>query len=300
MICNNCGYTFILDPKLDGSNDLRFTKALKNVSNTYTSHYTFNQFYAEFNKMHKVKISDNVYTAIVWIMILSIVGFVITKSFLATLGIAAIVGTIAIVAIISQKGVSYLKAHDLFHKWQKYKPDTVSGLISKTTLHNPPTKSTDSDIYDYGVEAIIFVDTDLYVDLFVLNDLHTDLKALVVSKTGYPYYLQDETKRILSHNPETPVFMLHNAMGWETMEEEIRTNYNILDREIIDLGLFTHNFQHIKRLKQFSDLDNKPFDVFNNNEILSLLTVSLQGRIPISESAGQVYPNDDVTYGSFG
>lgn len=53
-------------------------------------------------------------------------------------------------------------------------------LIDAPQLKKAPKASAEKDLYDYGVEAVIVTDQDIYVDLFVKNGYHTQYKALIM------------------------------------------------------------------------------------------------------------------------
>lgn len=107
----------------------------------------------------------------------------------------------------------------------------LPNLIEEPTLHTPPPEAPEPDIFDYGVERILVVDRDILVDLFVLNGFHAQERALVISSNGYPQYLVPRLAQVLEQNPETPVYLLHDAgsaISTANLPESAR---------VIDLGL---------------------------------------------------------------
>lgn len=296
--CFRCKYKFIFNPKVDDTNDLKFSKIIDRVSVNDSVHFTFNQFYAEFIKANRLKASSYVLKSL-WLLTIAFVGFIFFESIIITLGVV-IVGFLinCMVIWMTYKPPRYAHVEQLFIRWNK--KEKPSKFIAKTSLYKPPKTPVDKDIYDYGVEAILFLDEEIYVDLFVLNNIHTDLRALVMSKTGYPDYLSPICKHILKNNPDIPVFVLQNAYNDGKMIENVKKTYQIQDREIMNLGLFIEDFDKIKRLKKFRGVPSLPLDVFTKNELVNLLSISMRDGVTLVTSAATVYPHDDPAYGSFG
>lgn len=300
MTCTKCKYRFLFNPKTDKINDSKFSKAIKSVNVNDSVYFTFTQFYVEFTRLNWIKASDYFSKSFIWILIAGLVGYAMFESMLTTIGIVLITFIVACIVIkTNYEPRSYSEVEKLFLRWVKKKKG-LEKFVFQTSLHDPPPTPIDSDVYDYGVEAILFVEEDIYVDLFVLNDIHTDLKALVMSKTGYPNYLLPTAKDLLKNNPETPIFTLHNGLNDGDMLDVVKKTYGITNREIIDMGLFANDFSQVEKLKKSHKVPNQPFDIFSKNEMVNLLTISMNDRISIAASAAMIFPHDDPSYGSFG
>ncbi len=300
MSCAKCRYEFVFNPKTDDTNDLKFSNAIKSVSLDGSAYFTFNQFYREFVRLNRFKVGDFIQRIFVLLIFTGIITYVISDSIPVSIGVVLFLFFVGLViSKVRHKPPAYSKVEKLFVRWVE-KKKAPEGLLFKPSLDTPPPAPADNDVYEYGVEAILFVDKDQYVDLLVLNNIHTDLKALIVSKTGYPKYLQPTTKKILKNNPETPLFVIHDGINDGNTIHDVKEVYDIQEREIMDLGLFPQDFKQIKRLKKFSRVPNQPFDLFTKNELVNVLSISFRDKVMIAASAAMMYPNDDPSYGSFG
>lgn len=122
-------------------------------------------------------------------------------------------------------------------------------------LAEPPPDWPESDIYDYGVEGILIVGRPLLVDLFVLNGFHTENRMLVVSECGYPDYLVPHANRIVSEQPDVPVYVLHDSTPNGTQMARRLTVSRIFDLQghaITDLGLGPDDVNRMRHLKKFA------------------------------------------------
>ena len=70
---------------------------------------------------------------------------------------------------VKQKAKADRKIFEQFvNRWLAHYP--ITNLITTPSLQKaPPSSFGENDLYDYGVEAIVVVDQDIYVDLFVKN-----------------------------------------------------------------------------------------------------------------------------------
>ncbi|MEM7252689.1 MAG: hypothetical protein AAF493_14840 [Pseudomonadota bacterium] len=100
----------------------------------------------------------------------------------------------------------------MLSKWRaKRGQDSMPFLLSQTRLETPPPTWPEGDIYDYGVERVLFVERDILVDMFVLNGFHAEQRAVVLSATGYPSYVGDRVQTLIANKPELEVYVLHDA-----------------------------------------------------------------------------------------
>jgi hypothetical protein len=128
----------------------------------------------------------------------------------------------------------------------------IKGLIQEPTLTQAPATSEGrepKDLFDYGVEHILFVDEALLVDFLVLNGWAATHHCLVVSEQNYPTHIAALAQRFLTEQPTVPVWLLH-APAQETVQHSadnpgqdsmrtrlLRRGWELDAHPIRDLGL---------------------------------------------------------------
>jgi hypothetical protein len=148
-------------------------------------------------------------------------------------------------------------------------------LIDARQLKQAPKASTEKDLYDYGVEAVIVTDQDIYVDLFVKNGYHTQYKALIISKNLYPKYLKPHLTRVLQEKPDLPLFFIHDATdaGQQTMAHFKQIDGLAVEgHPCIDLGVTLEHFKKLKPLKKFYNISNleAPLDYLQHRHFTAI------------------------------
>ena len=132
----------------------------------------------------------------------------------------------------------------------------------KPTLRQPPPDWPETDIYDYGVQRVLFVEREILVDLFVKNGWHAENNALVISVDGYPSYLKARVQDLLAENPEMPVYLMHDATSdVGVLSERIRADFRLGDREVQDLGLKPEDAERFQGLRRASGQEHVPLDL---------------------------------------
>lgn len=230
--------------------DGRFLSAIRGASQNDTAYFTRNQLYATYCRRRKHP----------WIpqIIISAFIFFLVIFILATNGLlflAIIVSLFAFVFLLSAFAKPNLPTPEQFMSAIEYwirddKP--IEKLIRQPSLHQPPPPSDEPDLYDYGVQRILFVQRDELVDLMVLNGMHAAESMLVLSVSGYPNYLLPKAVDLLNQQPDLPIHLLHDA---DTTEHQMRQSLEKLnlplgDRKVIDLGFSPGDFARMKRMRQ--------------------------------------------------
>ena len=128
----------------------------------------------------------------------------------------------------------------------------IPRLLREPELGISPPEWDEPDIYDYGVEAILIVQREILVDLFVKNGFHAERRCLVVSESGYPSYVVQRMRLLLEERPDLPVYLLHDSTHeGEAMAGRVEASLRLppRDRSVIDLGLFRSDVRRLSRLR---------------------------------------------------
>lgn len=249
-----CTYVFTFSPKDVETlhmTDGRFLSAIRSASQNDTAYFTKNQLYAAYAR--KQTFPRIAFFGFAFVCFLFSLLFLLTGEPLT--GWIAL-GLAFSVTLFGMFGEPRIHKHSSFMKmidrWDlDGKP--IEKLIRQPSLSEPPPKWTEDDIYDYGFERLLIVQHDILVDLLVLNDVHAQQRALVISESGYPSYLMPHAHRVLHENPGIPVFILHDATreGVAMHRRVMEMNLPIVDRTIVDLGMTKESFRKLKRTKHF-------------------------------------------------
>lgn len=257
--CGGCGYQFTFNPKesqTKGLTDGKFSGCIDAASQNGTSFFTRNQLYAVYSRRMSGSPAKQIGCGVA--ALAAAVGLAVTAVWPLAF-VAAIVGVISLIVGIhaARQKVTPGQFDGLLKRWLA-DGKTIDRLVEQPGLHDPPPDWSEPDIYDYGVERILIVERDILVDLFVKNGVHAEQRMLVISESGYPNYLTPVARRLLSEQPDLPVFLLHDATArGATMKERVLAGGLPLDgHTVTDLGMFPADFQKLKRTKKF-DPDNE-------------------------------------------
>jgi len=148
-------------------------------------------------------------------------------------------------------------------------------------------KIKEVDIYDYGVKSILFVDDDLLVDLFILNDFHKNHGVVVLSINGYPSYIPEILKKGVFDNPI--IGYLHSINNYTKSDcDKIQmlikgdSSFDILD---ISLKSNKDFFEIAPFWKTINYADDLKIDFFGYHRIAYLVSVALTNRTNIIEAS---------------
>lgn len=274
MVCSNCSYHFIINPKIDGINDYKIQKQVERANVQGTVYFTRNQLYAAY--CSKFKKSYLKYGIVAALVIMPLLIAFADPGLVMTVGFALF---IIILTLMPAKPLPSNSFFGAFEKWLaaiKGRGGADFGLLEQPYLHHLPEASQETDIYDYGVEAIIVTDQDIYVDLFVKNAYHTQFKALIISKNIYPAYLRPQLENVLAEKPDLPIFFIHDAtmQGIKTMETFLAIEgLATAGHPCIDLGLLPKHFQILNPLKRFAKKitdDYAPLDLLQHKHFVAV------------------------------
>ncbi len=250
MTCKSCSYQFLFDPKSDRffgarkMHDDLFAKIIKHASASGSYHFTENQFFS--SARHFVK-NGLLGLLIVFILVLSVTVFMISKQFLGGILFGSFISLILSGTLIYRfcniGGISRKKWDTYVNKWLS-SGRKIPGLIRSPALQNPPQEWAERDIYDYGVSGIILCNRLEIVDWLVLNNFHAQNNKLILTPSGYPAYLAPLAHNLLAATPELPVWLLHDP---GTSREQMLRDCVFPVSNVVDLGA---DVKYIKNLKE--------------------------------------------------
>lgn len=252
----SCGYSFLLRPDTNaGWTDGKFLACVRRASRGNTAYFTADQFYAASCQIWAGKRHLVFGTVLMVIGVIVIAGFAWYTFVMQQLPITVFMfmclfclGIFGIGFGARQYDLPKHKVvNDALTRWIKTR-GPLEKLITEPGLHDPPPDYEEPDIYDYGVERILIVQHDLMVDEMVLNSLHAELKALVISAGGYPWYLIERAQGLVDERTDLPVFVLHDATpaGHAVMN---KLPISVDARRVVDLGLSEEDARNIESLK---------------------------------------------------
>ncbi|MAE65235.1 MAG: hypothetical protein CMJ18_13270 [Phycisphaeraceae bacterium] len=285
-----CGYRFLFDPKTDPITDGRFLAAVRGASANGTWHFTANQLYAAHLRRRRAYRGIAAACAIAAVIASVVCGFVVPPALWALIPIALV--------CIGWAGNQYSREPLARDQWdrcvERWRSErTLEKMIVQPSLGDPPPQWQEPDIYDYGVEKIVLVDRDLTVDLLVLNNLHAEQKALILSEHGYPPYLVERATGVLRENAEIPVYLLHDAASTgPPMAERLgaSTLLPIEGHPVIDLGLSPDDVRKLPQLRHARRREEEavtPVDFIPVGALLAVMAVSFENRVGMWDAIEQ-------------
>jgi hypothetical protein len=299
LICQKCGYQYVFNPKSDNLStngpkltDGKMIALLRLASANDTTYFTRNQLRLHIERqVWRNKIISIIIGGIVTTFIL-VIGMIIFFSNKRETTAAYLIISISLIVLFFLfrslwKGPPYMDddtLHGLLERWQAA-GHKLPLFIDQPRLLHPPTEGGFPDIYDYGVERLLIVQHDELVDLFVLNQWHTQNKTLVFSENGYPHYLRPQVDQLLREHPALPIAILHDASPeGDTMKDRVRrlSWLDTRNHRILDLGLFHEDISKIKRLFHRKPHLDTPVDALPYPMLASGVGAAVLGGIPLS------------------
>ncbi|NOQ35273.1 MAG: hypothetical protein GQ569_05185 [Methylococcaceae bacterium] len=257
MRCS-CGYLFVFDPQSDTMRDGRMSSLINKVSANNTRFFTLNLLYGTVLRQAKINKGCLIIAFVVSLLLIGIPFLISSWNEVGDGIMPVFLGLL----LLFFTGVAYLFQHfskpmsfsdfsHVFKRWQQYSTLKSDKFIDKTTLHNPPPKWNENDIYHYGVEKVIILDNDLSVDLWIKNNEHVNQKALILASSGYPNYLIGQLRTILAQQTDIEIFSLHGlrtTLHREAMRFQKASDINLENYNFIDLGFSKKQIQKSKLL----------------------------------------------------
>ncbi len=294
-----CGYAFIIDPKIyTRMTDGKFLALIRQAGRNGTYYFTANQLWNRYCKSYGMGCIPAILLAtVIWCLFIAFLmsaegrgasNIWTPRSFMIMLAMPVVLTLIAMpLRFRTLPPGGRRRFDDMLSLWQSSHP--IEKLLTKPSLHQPPPDWAEKDIYDYGVEKILIVDQDLYVDSFVLNGFYAQARALILSVSGYPSYLAPRANRILQEHPDTPVFLLHDAtpegMG---LEPRLRAAawLDLKNITVVDLGLTPSDIKRIRglrHLKPAKDEYRLPLDMIAYPMLAAGMVDALALGVPLGE-----------------
>lgn len=289
MTCG-CGYRFAVDPKTHGLSDNKILAIAKRASGNNTNFYTMNQLLSAGRDRFSIgaRIGFGIVGSLILVfgtMIFSDAGWFL----LIPIGLGLALLAIAVFTPSTSLGVAKdpKKFKRALSKYENAKGKLTHLLRDDKPLADAPPAVLESDIYDYGVEAILICERDVIVDLLVLNQWHSENRTLVVGESGYPEYLIDRVNNVLAEQPDVPVFILHDATAaGEQMLERVRATgrYAIGQHKVVDLGISRDDVKRSAMMKRFAQKDGTvEIDYAGWTSLAPILVAGIAGQMALAQ-----------------
>lgn len=300
--CSSCGYKFVLSPDAKIS-DYAFAKLLQRCTKENTVYFTKHSMYANYlqnNILTKKKQRSRTYgilTIICLIMCFTPIFFIGIFAFLIFLG-----KWIQYKFIF--KGIEFKEFLSYIMKWRNAKNKTqtqLDFLIDKKQLKltTAPPKTPENDIFNYGLEGVVFVDNDYYVDWLILNNFHFTYRVAILSMNAYPTYLVPEIKQLIDENPLLPIYFLHDGIITKTEMMEKLAPHILLEKQryLMDIGLLYNDFIVVDFLKDKAKYNpfsgHYPLDTLQYTQ-LSTLFASAKSKFDTIDKTEEVDDDGEV------
>ena len=277
--CCCCDYRFLFtDPKKDGISDHGFGQLLESTL-AKCARPTINQFYSHYLQSAQRK---NRKPALKVLGGIAIVGFILALStpwplfasvlFFFVLTLFYLLGGISLLIPVLKKE----RFLSLVTKWEGRR-GTILVQTDKIVL-DFSTPKLEPDLYDYGVEFVLFVDEDRIVDFFIENQLPQERRCLLVSQSMYPFTDLDYLKKLFDEADQLPVALLHGpATNSEEMLRKIQGSLPQVHKKMVIFQGFSKNElapqTFMKPLLRGFSLSNFPLDAIPYSYLYNLISL---------------------------
>ena len=293
-----CGYAFKLDPKTDGYADGRILASYKRASGDSAHFITNNQMLTAALSLQKWKgtfVFGVLFAGSSLVALLS-AGMgawgkgagnaAVPMLVFLVVGAGLILGS-----LYARSNINSSKFLAAVKKFQSKGGSLPKLLVAGRLLVSPPPDWNESDIHDYGAEAILIVDREATVDLLVLNTFHATSRVVIVGESGYPEYIVPRVNQILASQPDVLVFVLHDAN--DSAKEMVKrvplsSVIHLKGQNVTDLGLHTSDLRRMPKLRRFRQPAGVPVDHLS----WSRLSASLAAGIADKQSIADVIEAD--------
>ncbi len=308
--CSNCGHEFTFDPKTEIS-DYFFKKLLYKASKEHSIYFTTRNLYAIYKNISEKKVKQNRLVSGILALVLPL-GFLLpftpftpiyfisrslTPFYYFILGIFELIAVIKFFSSFSSLKFDYKQFIAFIPRWLKNNPEGADYLIDQKSRLNPKfeTSIPENDIYNYGLEGVVFVDEDQYVDWLIMNSFHFTNRVAVISVKGYPQNLQETIQNLITETPALPIYFLHNG---NTNAKKMRSKISFVSLNAskyqIDVGITYSFLQGIEPLKKLANTPpftpNFPLDILSYPQVSNLFT---QFKANIDSKRQQLHDDDD-------
>jgi hypothetical protein len=246
--------------------DGRFVGLIRSASQNDTAYFTRNQLYGTYCRRQKKPIMQGLIAGAIAALAGTFCAFSADVPMFVAVLLFLVSGIIiASTFLVPPTTLTRAEFMRLIDRWMA-DDKSIDRLIAAPSLGDAPPPSDEPDLYDYGVQRLLIVQRDELVDWLVLNNVHAEQAMLVLSVNGYPGYLLEHTKRVLSEQPDLMIHLLHDAdVSVAQMRSQVdRLGLPLEGHEVVDLGFSAEDFRRLKRAKNI-DRENRdrtlPVDV---------------------------------------
>ncbi|MCU0548637.1 MAG: hypothetical protein MUC48_04745 [Leptolyngbya sp. Prado105] len=251
--CRNCNHRFVFEPSAIRDPRLKFTdvffqKALQDISNNGTIHFTPRQLQYLLDR----RLNKPTATHPIVLVILSLI-FVILSIF--TFPAEPVIGMIAaFLAALSLSGawksaqernnprpelITLPEVREWLRRWQTINGNTI--LLLPPLAQPAQPRSMSPEVTAYSFDRAVICDRDEIAQFLIANNFHFENNCAVLSINGYPEDIFSTVMDMLQRNPDLKVYAIHNAdANGVNLVHQLQTEPNwFRDRpiQIIDLGL---------------------------------------------------------------
>lgn len=252
--CSKCKYKFVLSPDAKIS-DYAFCSLIQKLTKENTVYYTKHNLYSAYFQsiLEKKKKRKRTY------LIIGLLFLVLLPTPVFFVGIIGFAFCFIkwLQYKIGANGIEFNEIMSYLLKWNKSKNDNPFLISQKhLLLTKAPEKTAENDIFNYGLEGVVFVDNDYYVDWLILNNFHFTYRVAVLSINTYPTYLLPEIKQLIEENSLLPIYFLHDGKTTKTqMIEKLKQKISLENQKyLIDVGLLENDFMMVDFLKERKDI----------------------------------------------
>lgn len=250
-----CGNRFVFDPKVGFYfTDARFGQLVRRASAGGTRWFTARQleaaFLVEYQRMRTRDWVGSLLFTAVGVLVLGGLGTSVLRLWSFAV---AFVAVLVVSLVLRRRQLRQRPQAGEFDLWlsawrSSYGP--VQGLLTEPSLSKAPNPTEAKDVFDYGVQHLLFVDEDLMVDFLVRNGWAPQHHCLVVSERGYPAHIATLARRFLSEQPDLAVWLMH-VPGDDAMEARLRRDgWPLGEHPVRDLGLTRDTVNSARFVKQ--------------------------------------------------
>jgi hypothetical protein len=288
--CRACSYEFAFHPEADGTTDAEWLELVARASAEGNHCFSENQLYCQYargrvqttryiSRRGGIGLAMVALGLSIWIYGLKV-----------DWGISLVLGIAITLTGVAQVGTGVVTRRDpadraaftrLLEKWlasKKLAQLVRSGELANAGLEFTPPK----------VDYLLILERDALVDLFLKNDAHQHLSALILSENGYPSRLVPEARRLLDERSDLKVVALHDAtQAGVGMTSRLAASslLPLRERALLDAGLFAAEVGQIEQLNSAfpaSHVTRVPLDALSYVALLAGLRGVARGALSIS------------------
>jgi hypothetical protein len=288
--CRACNYELVFQPEADAMTDAEWLELLGRASSDGSHYFSENQLYCQYAR-GRVQTTRYISRRGGFGLFMVALGLSIwIYGLKVDWGLSLVLGIAITLTGVAQVGTGVVTRRDpaareaftrLLEKWlasRKLTQLVRGGELASAGLEFSPPR----------VDYLLIVERNALVDLFLKNDAHRQLSALILSESGYPSRLAPEARRLLDERSDLKVVALHDATqaGVGMLARlEASSVLPLRQRALLDAGLFAADIGQIEQLNSAfpaSHATRVPVDALSYSALLAGLSGVGRGALSIS------------------